>query len=69
MYFILIPFIAAGLAAKLRNNKYKNTLISPILELNNNTRLGKLNKGITDVFSERQNTQEANTIHQDSGQT
>lgn len=69
MYFILIPFVAAGLVAKIKNNKYKNKLISPILELNNNTRLGKLNKGITDVFTQRQDSEKTDTIKQDSAQT
>jgi len=33
MYFLILPFAVVGLAAKIRNNKYKNKLNSRILEL------------------------------------
>lgn len=66
MYFILIPFVAAGLTAKLKNNKYKNKLISPILELDNITRHGILNRRNTqNVFPERQSTKEEGFIRKD----
>ena len=66
MYFILIPFVAAGLAAKIKNNKYKNKLISPILELDNITRHGILNRGnIQNVFHKRQSSEEKGFIKQD----